>query len=369
LDTKLVDKKVLIVDDEKKKREMLRDQLVGLGYTKIVMAHNVELGIATACREIPDIILLDINFGADKPDGFFFLRRLRQEKAIQDIPVVIVSTSERADKLAQSIDDGAADYFEFPVQNSFLRARIENLLKTKQRDQDAEEFQKELQRALLETNDAQQRADELLQSIFPEKLLVELKTTGDLKPQRIENVTVLFSDVVGFTAYSHDHSPEEVVEKLQDLVTTFEDVAERNGIEKIKTMGDAFMAAGGLFDDDPDVAFRTVKCGMEMIAAAKELPFQKKLSVKWEVRIGIHSGPVVAGKIGKKKYSYDIWGDTVNTAQRAEHLGTPGFVAVTRPVWEKIASRCAGLHCGWAEPKGKPKIELFRVEQIVDPPK
>src|SRR4029078_11616725 len=141
------------------------------------------------------------------------------------------------------------------------------------------------------------RSDELLHVILPDQIVRELKETNEVRPRRCDNVAVLSADLVGFTSYCDNHSPEEVVLYLQNLVRAWENSALSHGVEKIKTIGDAFMAAAGLLSPQENPVLSCVRCGPEMIAATQALP-----QVKWNLRVGIHVGAVVAGVIGQRQY-------------------------------------------------------------------
>jgi len=179
------------------------------------------------------------------------------------------------------------------------------------------------------------RSDQLLLNILPEEIAAELKAKGEAQAVQIDEVTVLFTDFKGFTALSETMGPSELVRDLNECFSAFDRICERHGIEKIKTIGDAYMAAGGLPTPNTTHATDVVKAALEMrdhVAATKE----RKLvsgSPYFEIRIGIHTGPVVAGIVGVKKFQYDIWGDTVNTASRMESSGEVGQVNISEATY------------------------------------
>jgi class 3 adenylate cyclase len=196
--------------------------------------------------------------------------------------------------------------------------------------------------------------------ILPDDVVAELKATNTVKPRRHENVAVLFCDIVGFTAYCDRREPEEVIGYLQQLVEIFELIADNNGLEKIKTIGDSFMTTAGLLRPLDNPALSCVKSGLEMVAVAPTLP------PRWQVRVGVHVGPVVAGVIGRQQYLFDVWGDTVNTAARVESLGVPNAVNVSRDAWQQVAHLCSGESTGLVQIKGKSgEIELFHVHRLL----
>ena len=179
-----------------------------------------------------------------------------------------------------------------------------------------------------------------------------LKLNSRLAPQRYEEVAVLFCDVVGFTAYSERHPPETVFAELEALVDRFEEIAHGHGLEKIKTVGDAFMATANLLSPLDEPVQAAVACALDMVAAAQTV------RADWAVRIGIDFGPVSAGIMGKRQFQFDVWGDTVNTAARIEEYGRPGSVNVSGRAWLQLRNRAQGRSLGFVDLKGKEKIEV-----------
>jgi class 3 adenylate cyclase len=169
-------------------------------------------------------------------------------------------------------------------------------------------------------------------------------------------VAVLFCDIVGFTPYSAGRQPEEIVASLQLLFEAYEELASKHDMYKIKTIGDSFMSTAGLILPAKNPVRNAVLCGLEMVRAAKELP------AGWDVRVGIHAGPVVAGVVGRKQYLYDLWGDTVNTAARVESHGARGGVNVSASAWARLGDEVRGASLGVIPVKGKGEMEIFRVD-------
>ncbi len=183
-----------------------------------------------------------------------------------------------------------------------------------------------------------QRSEELLLNILPYEVAEELKAKGATEAVQIDHVTVLFTDFKGFTAMSEQLSPRDLVRDLNECFSAFDRIAEKHGIEKIKTIGDAYMAAGGLPTPNTTHATDVIKAALEMrdfIAEGKARKIAAGLPF-FEIRIGIHTGPVVAGIVGVKKFSYDIWGDTVNTASRMESSGEVGQVNISESTYALV---------------------------------
>ena len=172
----------------------------------------------------------------------------------------------------------------------------------------------------------QRRTDRLLHNILPVAVATELRHTGRVLPKRHEAVTVLFADLVGFTEFGHTLPPETLVGLIDRYYQAFDAIIARYGIEKIKTIGDSYMCAGGLPEPDPHHAQHVFRAATDMLRWVSENAAASGEQHHLQLRIGIHSGPVVAGVVGKSKYAYDIWGDTVNTAARMEQFGVQGRI-------------------------------------------
>lgn len=212
------------------------------------------------------------------------------------------------------------------------------------------------------------RSDNLLLNILPEEVADELKEKGHAETHAFPEVTVLFTDFKGFTQISERLSPKALVQELDRCFRTFDTIMEKHGIEKIKTIGDSYMAAGGLPVANKTHATDVVTAAMEINAFMKALYQKKKAEGKeaFEIRIGVHTGPVVAGIVGMKKFAYDIWGDTVNTASRMESSGEPGRVNISQSTYLLVKHLYNCSPRGKIIAKNKGEIEMYFVDGLKD---
>ncbi len=211
-----------------------------------------------------------------------------------------------------------------------------------------------------------QRSEELLLNILPEEVAEELKAKGSADAKLMDQVTVLFTDFKGFTELSEKMSPKDLVAEINECFSAFDMIMEKYGIEKIKTIGDAYMAAGGLPTANKTHPEDVVNAALEI----QEYMLQHKLKREaqnklfFEIRIGINTGPVVAGIVGVKKFQYDIWGDTVNTASRMESSGEAGKVNISGTTYELVKDKFICTHRGKIQAKGKGEVDMYFVEGV-----
>jgi class 3 adenylate cyclase len=216
-------------------------------------------------------------------------------------------------------------------------------------------------------NKEKERSDELLLNILPAETAEELKNSGKSQARHFDLVTVMFTDFKGFTYMAEKLSPQELVDEIDYCFKHFDQIISKYNIEKIKTIGDAYMCAGGLPVANITNPLDVVKAGLEIQQFMQKLKEQKKAENKpyFELRIGINSGPVVAGIVGIKKFQYDIWGDTVNIASRMESSGEIGKVNISQMTYEKIKHRFSCEHRGKIEAKNKGAVDMYFVKSEI----
>ena len=215
--------------------------------------------------------------------------------------------------------------------------------------------------------DERDRSQDLLLNILPEETARELETNGHAKTRFYDDVTVLFTDFKGFSTIAGKLTPIQLVAELNEYFMAFDDIIIKYNLEKIKTIGDAYMCAGGIPTVNETHALDAVHAALAMQAYMNKRQLEKSTNgiAAWELRIGIHTGPVVAGVVGKKKYAYDIWGDTVNIASRMESNGEPGKVNVSAATFRQISDHYQCLHRGKISAKNIGEIDMYFVESSV----
>lgn len=223
-----------------------------------------------------------------------------------------------------------------------------------------------IRRSRAELAKEKERSDKLLLNILPEDVAQELKDKGEASALKYDGVSILFTDFVDFTRYASEMTPEMLVDELNECFKSFDSICEKYGLEKIKTIGDSYMAAGGLHIKSGDSVRNTIIAALELIEYMKKRKTDRENAGmrSFSMRVGVHTGPVVAGIVGLKKFQYDIWGDTVNTASRLESSGEEGKVNISRETYECIKNDPAFtfFHRGELMVKGKGCTEMYFVE-------
>jgi adenylate cyclase len=350
-----MDPAILVVDDNEDNRVMLQMRLEMCGYSNITTAADGREALELMRAGPVDLLLLDIMM--PEIDGYGVLQEMKTDTDLRSIPVLVISAIEDISSVIRCIELGATDYLPKPFNPVLLKARVDSCIEQVRHKAQETAYLQSIERE-------RQRADQLLATVLPQPIARALKNNGRLPPQRYEDVTALFCDVVGFTTYSERNPPELVFAELERLVEHFEALAEKHGLEKIKMVGDAFMATAGLLSPHECPVHAAVACGLEMVAAAPSF------GGGWSVRVGIDHGPVSAGIMGRVQFQYDVWGDTVNTAARIEANGRPGTVNVSGRAWVHLRQRAQGRSLGLVDLRGKEKtevIECLGLQQTTSP--
>ena len=335
---------ILVVDDNKDNRFTLTMRLEASGYMNIVTAEDGYDALNVMRTQPIDLVLLDIIM--PELDGYGVLRVMQEDVSLRRIPVLVISAVDEIASVVKCIELGATDYLAKPFNPVLLKARVDKCI-----EQSRLRAQEAIYHRSLEQE--KRRADGILATVLPREIVRALKRSDRLKPRLYDDVTVLFCDVVGFTSYSEKHNPETVFGELERLVEQFEEIVEAHRLEKIKTVGDAFMAASGLLLVQDDPVRSAVACGLDMVKAGRAF------GMGAGVRVGIDHGPVIAGIMGKRQFQFDVWGDTVNTAARIEGAARPGSVCLSGRAWMHVRGHVEAKSFGLVDLKGKQKMEIL----------
>ncbi len=341
---------ILIVDDNEMISEPLGLLLELQGY-EISVALNGRLAIDMIHKNEPDLILLDIMMPV--MNGYETLEYLKADSALRHIPIIMLTALDEMGSVVKCIKLGAEDYLIKPFDSTLLNARIDASLDRKRWHDQEQAYIKQIE-------NEKQKSEALLLNILPGPISERLKQGQNIIADGFEAVSVLFADIVNFTQLSSHLSPAEIVELLNEIFTTFDYLAEDHDLEKIKTIGDEYMVVGGLPIPREDHAEAVANMALAMRAAI--VIVGQKFKIPLSIRIGISSGPVVAGVIGKKKFAYDLWGDTVNTASRMETYSPANCIQVSADTYVHIKDKYYFEPREQIEVKGKGMMSTFLLQ-------
>jgi len=338
---------ILVIEDNTANRDVLERRLMRQGH-RVVTAADGAAALSLVGQQEFDLVLLDLIM--PEMNGFEVLRRLKAAEHTSHLPVIVISALDELDSVVRCIENGAEDYLIKPFDPVLLRARIDASLERKRlRDQE--------RKFIVDLEQERRRSESLLLNILPEKIVKRLRGGESVIADRIEEATILFCDLVGFTALSQELPADLTVELLRKIFSTFDCLAAEHGVEKVKTIGDSYMAAAGIPERRHDDAIRIAMLAPRMLAAVQAIAKTDELTL--QARIGIHTGPVLAGVIGTHKFVYDIWGDTVNTASRMESYSLPGRIQVSSATRIALGDRFNFESRGTIDIKGKGMMETY----------
>lgn len=346
--------KILIVDDQAANIALLEQMLEGAGYISITSTRDPRAVGELYRQHRFDLILLDLEMPG--MDGFQVMAELKKIDTTGYLPVLVL-TAEPEHKL-RALRAGAKDFVSKPFGLAEILLRVYNMLEIRLLHLKTKK--------LYEQVVAEQEVSErLLLNVLPQSIAKRLKRQPESTEEnftepiadRFSEVTVLFADIVEFTKFSATLSAERLVDVLNDIFTRFDSIADRRGLEKIKTIGDAYMAAAGLPIPVADHSARAAHMALDMIEVMDR--FNEESSYKLKVRIGISTGAAVAGVIGKRKFVYDLWGDVVNTASRMESHGVSGRIQITDDTRRRLDDSFTLEERGAIDIKGKGEMHTW----------
>ena len=327
-----MESRILVIDDTPTHIETIAATLREEGY-KVSVATSGEQGLDLLQRFRPDLILLDVMMPG--LDGFETCARLKESTEWREIPVIFLTAKGDPEDIVHGFEAGAVDYVSKPFNAHELLARVRTHLTL-------DHLYRENQRLLL--------------NVLPATIAEKLKKQTGIIAERYDDVSVLFADLVGFTPLSTTLRPVELLELLNRVFSGFDVLASERGLEKIKTIGDAYMVAGGLPEPQPDHLALMAELALKMQESMA--PFNTQYD-GLSLRVGLHAGSAIAGVIGIRKFIYDVWGDTVNTASRLESHGLPGRIHVGEVVYERLRTRFDFEPRGVVDLKGKGPMKTY----------
>lgn len=351
--------RLLVVDDSKMMRMGIARSLRQLGVELIEEASNGREALERLREESFDLMLLDVEM--PEMTGREVLAAMQQSPQLRGFPVIVISGGQDIEDVVRCIELGAEDYLPKPFSQVLLKARLTSSIE-KKRLRDLERMRRQqLQEQHEQLEREQDKTENLLLNILPRSVSQRLKSGEKRIADAHHEVSVLFADLVGFTTLSHGMSAEKLVNMLDEIFSRFDWIVGDAGVEKIKTIGDCYMLVGGVPDPRIDHAVAVVDAGFAMLDAMDS--FNRAHGTQLQIRIGINSGPVVAGVIGMHKFTYDLWGNTVNVASRMESTGVPGRIHVSPSTALHLQGRFDLEARGAVSVKGIGEVETFFVQR------
>ena len=398
-------KRILIAEDSPVQAVVLRRALEKNGY-KVTWAKSGPEGLEKAREIKPDLIISDVEM--PEMDGFEMCGLIKHDLELNRTPVIIVTSLSEPEDIVRGMESGADGYVTKPYDEKYLMVRVRTLLATPimpilesgeepieieyagrkrvivadrlrilnllfstyensvKQNRELVNTQMELKKYMQKLDLSYQESENLLEKILPRSVARELKKTGHAEPEYFESATVLFTDFKGFTEIAEGLSPRELVEHLDECFTYFDSVMERFHLEKLKTIGDSYMCAGGVPVKNNTHPVDTVLAALEIQDFMIQIRELKEIDQAdyWELRLGVNTGPLVAGVIGERKFAYDVWGDSVNTASRMESSGSPGMVNISDNTYALVKDFFECEYRGKVQAKSKGEVDMYFVHRI-----
>jgi len=359
--------KVLIVDDQEANVLLLERMLSGAGYVSVASTLDPRAVCELHRKNRYDLILLDLQMPV--MDGFEVMERLKEIEKDGYLPVLVVTA--QPDHKLRALRAGAKDFVSKPFDLAEVLTRVHNMLEVRLYAKALEQTVQELEasrelirgkndelKKLFDQVVAERKISERLAlHVPPDSIAKRLQARPDMTADSFADVTVLIADVVGFTKLTPALSPDRLALILDEIFTLFDALADERGLKKIKTLGNSYMAASGVPVPSVDHAARAAHMSLDMIEALDR--FNERTASTLQVRIGIDTGRVVAGVIGRRLFLYDVWGDTVNTASRMESHGVAGRVQVSESTWRRLGEPFLLEARGALEVEGKGELKTW----------
>lgn len=318
------------------------------GYDVIDIISSGEEAITSAVELEPDLILMDIKLSG-KMSG---IDAAEEIKKYTDVPIIYITAYADEESIHKAKLTEPFAYIVKPFDEQLLHTSIEIAIYKHQ-------IGKKLRERTIELEEEKKKSDSLIHNILPKQIVRELRVTGVIKPREYKSVTLLFTDFQDFSQLAAKMKPHELVRELNEIFKHFDKIVEDCCLEKLKTIGDSYMAGGGFPDECEDHALKVVKAAIEMQNFISERNHTSKY--KWLIRAGIHSGNVVAGVIGTNKMTYDVWGNTVNIAYRMEGYGKTEKVNISGATYNLIKNHYKCEFHDSINLSNKKKVDMYFV--------
>lgn len=343
---------LLVVDDSPVSQRILVRLLEKAGFT--VLAANSGADALDVLRiERPDLIVLDIVM--PDMDGIALCGHIKQDWELRDVPIIFISSLEdTADKI-RGFEAGGVDYITKPFHHAEVLARINTHLKLCRLQRQLEEQNRQIERE-------KEKSEALLLNVLPAGVARELMEHGFFAPQNYEDVSVCFIDIVQFTSTASQLDPEELIDELNILFTDFDRIIDLYQCERMKTIGDAYLFVCGISEKNDQHVDAVANAALSIVDYLKDR--NSYAPRQWQIRVGIHRGPLVGGLVGTKKYLYDIFGDTVNIASRLESMSPPMHITVSSQVHDSLVDSFVFSEPMIVEMKGKGQQTVWQLEGL-----
>lgn len=337
----------MIVEDSVVNQKLLTKILAKHNY-KVLVAESGEEAIELLTQTLPDLILLDIVLPG--MDGYGICKCLKQDDRICDIPVIFISALDSTKDKVEGFEAGGVDYITKPFEPAEVVARIRIHMRL-------HHLQQELEKKNQQLDAEKQKSEDLLCNVLPKSVGLDLLKTGECHPQLFTDTTVCFTDIIDFTSASSKLAPEVIIYELNEIFTAFDRISLKFDCERMKTIGDAYLFVCGVPESNSDHAENVARAAFEMVDFLKNRNLKAKHN--WQLRVGMHSGPLVGGVVGTEKYLYDIFGDTVNIAARMEEMAQPMQVNVSSRSYELLKDKFVFSNAETVEIKGKGREKIY----------
>ena len=344
------DCEILVVDDIEENRYTLERRLERDGYKHITLTDSGANALNLINEHQFDLVLLDLMM--PEISGLDVLKSLKSDPLNRHIPIIMVTAADEIETAAECISLGADDYITKPFNATLLRARVAaSLEKKKFRDQESiylDRIEKDKRKSV-----------DLLRAFLPKSAASELKSLGKVTPRRYEDVAILVCDLIGFSGFCESNTPEDVVNELELLFGRFEKIFETHSMEKLKTVGDAIIGVSGISEETEEPIYDVVSCALEL----QKLALNR--DIRWDLHLGVHFGPVVAGVIGKKSMQFDFLGKTVNTAFNICGISKKNDVLISHDAWMQCRNSIKVTSLGPQKLKGGHSAEILKCIEVI----